>query len=655
MNTLRPLAPLLLLTAALLGAGRVARADTAPLPFLSPLFTDNMVLQRGQSDAVWGWAAPGTTVVVRAAGKGAKAVAGPSGRWTAHLPPLLTGGPYTLSVAGPSRAGGVQAVTLRNVLVGDVWVCSGQSNMEFGLTMTRDADKEVAAANYPGIRLFVAQKSVALSPQQTTTGRWLPCTPDTVKQGPWNGFSAVGYFFGRALHRNLHVPIGLIESAWGGTPAEAWTSERALAQTLPAFQSALAKNAALRHGMAGTETLPPGADFNQNSPGALYNAMISPLATYGIKGVIWYQGETNAGRGRQYRTLLPALITDWRTRWQQGNFPFLIVQLAGWGPGGDAYADLRQAQFEAAQAVPQAGLATAIDVGDRENIHPTDKQTVGRRLALVAEAKVYGEKVEYAGPVFKALKVEGRQARITFTHGGGGLAAKGGQALTGFAVAGADGAFVPANARIDGNTVLVSSPQVAAPAAVRYAWAGYPQCSLYSQAGLPALPFRTDTGSRVSGPKLPALSGPNLALDRPAACSDTNTHGWEQGLTDGSWEAGSPTTFASGELDTFPKTVSVTLAKTAPVGLVALGVPPFGSTKTVIVSVSADGMAFQDVGTYVFSQRKEEQHLFRFPPVAARVVRLTYPDHYAEAVGYAPTFVFATELEVYAPRAPKTH
>lgn len=645
---------LLLLAALPLSMGGQARADTSPLPFVSPLFTDDMVLQRGQSDAVWGWAAPGTAVTVRVAGKGAKGVAGTDGRWTAHLPPLPVGGPYALSIAGAASAGPAQSVTLRNVLVGDVWVCSGQSNMEFGMGMTRDADQEVGGATDPALRLFVTQKRVALSPQQTTTGQWLPCTPASVKRGTWNGFSAVGYFFGRSLRRNLHVPIGLIQTAWGGTPAEAWTSEPALAKSVPAFAGALAKNAVLRRGLAGRDALPPGADFNQNSPGALYNAMVSPLTRFGIKGVIWYQGEANAGRSAQYRTLLPAMIADWRAHWGQKQLPFLIVQLAGWGPGGDDYARLRQVQFDVARTVPGAGLATAVDVGDRDNIHPSDKQDVGQRLALVAEGKVYGERVEYSGPVYHALAVQGGQARVTFTHASGGLVSKGGGPLTGFTIATADGVFVPAQAVIQGASVLVSSPQVPVPVAVRYAWTGFPECSVYGRASaLPALPFRTDSPARVPGLALPVGAGPDLALERPVVCSDPNTHGWNSGLTDGSWEAGTPTTFASNEADAFPKTITVELAKAAPVGLVAVGVPPFGSTKTVSVAVSADGISFRDVGTYVFSQRKEEKHLFHFAPTSARFVRLTYPDHYAEAEGYLPTFVFATELAAYAPNVPK--
>jgi len=624
-----------------------AAASSADHPFLNPLFSDYMVLQRGQSDPVWGWTTPGATVRVSVAGKSAQAVAGADGAWMAHLPPLPTGGPYTLRVDGP------QTAILANVQVGDVWVCSGQSNMEFGIGNTTNADQEVAAANYPKIRLFMVQHNVKLDPQATApVSPWTICTPQSVKQGGWNGFSAVGYFFGRNLYENQHVPIGLIETNWGGTIAEAWTSGPALAK-LPDFEAAVARMDAQRGatgslaqqmtawyakndpGVAGkwsdpgtdtsawpTMTLPvliqdagipelsqfngivwfrktidlpadaagkdvvlhfmaddndttwingtrmgategfmtprayhvptgvlkagpnliavrvldtggkggiygspaglsldvpggqniplagpwqyqagpslakatalPQATNDPNQVTVLYNGMVNPLIPFGIKGAIWYQGEANAGRAYQYRTLLPALIGDWRARWGEGNFPFYIVQLANWAPGGESWAELREAQWLTAKNVPNAGIATAVDIGDTTDIHPKNKQEVGRRLALVAEAQAFGEKVEDSGPLYKSMTVEGGAVRLTFTHLGGGLTAKADGPLTGFTIAGADRKFVPADAHIDGDAVVVSSPQVTAPVAVRYAWAADPAVSLYNKAGLPALPFRTD-------------------------------------------------------------------------------------------------------------------------------------------------------------------
>ncbi len=792
------------------------RADAAK-PFLHPLFTDNMVLQRGLADPIWGWTTPGKVVTVFLNGRKARAIAGADGKWMAKIGPFPAGGSYTLSVSGTQTA-----VTLKNILIGDVWICSGQSNMEFGIGNTNNAHAEIAAANYPRIRLFKVSDIPASTPRDTVPtnaaeGHWQVCSPQTVVMGGWNGFTAVGYFFGRDLQQSQHVPIGLIESNWGGTIAEAWTSAQAL-NTLPDFQPAVAalqrsveaeKNGGTRAqavaawyakhdpgstgglgwadpaldvsswktmslpqlfqdagdpvlakingvvwfrrtfdlpagdagkdavlhllvddnettwvngtqvgategyqtpraykiaagllkptgnviavrvldtggkggiygdpaglslevpgGTAGVPlaglwadklgtTLPaddpaPAAQpSNPNVVTVLYNGMIAPLIPFGIKGALWYQGEANAGRGKQYQTLLPTMIKDWRERFGVGSFPFLIVQLAGWQPGGDAYAELREAQFLTAQNLPNTGIATAIDIGDRLNIHPTNKQDVGHRLALVAEATVYGQKLEYSGPVYKSMAVEGGAVRVSFAHLGGGLTAKGGGPLAGFTVADADDGFVPADARIEGNAVIVSSPQRTHPAAVRYDWAGYPDGTLCNKAGLPAFPFRTDIPVPVPTPALPKNAGANLAAGKPYVCSDPNTHNFGiGGLTDGSWDADNMHCFATNDADAFPKTVTIDLGQTAPVGLVMIGVPPFGSTKTIQVSVSADGKTFTGVGSHVFSQRKEAKLLFAFPAVRTQFVRLTYPDHYDDAVDYSNTFVFTTECQVYAP------
>jgi len=637
-------------------------------PFLHPLFTENMVLQRGVSDPVWGWTTPGRVVTVRVAGKGAKAVAGADGGWTARLPPLPVGGPYTLTVS-TEAAGGPQAVTLKNVLVGDVWLCSGQSNMVFGIGNAINGPAEIAAANYPKIRLFTVGNAIATEPRSLLTGQWAVCTPQTVSSGGWNGFSAVGYFFGRDLQQAVHVPIGLICTAWSGTPAEAWASREALTQKLPEYAPAMAQldiaradttpydqklkawytkydagvagawsdaglndaawktmplpgyweqsgvaelanfdgivwfrrtfdlpagdagKAAVLHFMAddndttwvngtpvgatagasasrayslaasllkptgnviavrvldtggvggiygtpadlslevpgGTNLplagpwrysvgvpldqknpLPQDIANNANFPTVLYNGMISPLLPFGVKGAIWYQGESNAGNGKQYQTLLPTMIADWRSRFGVGAFPFLIVQLANLGqppaqPGGSGWAELREAQLLTAERVPAVGLAVADDIGDASDIHPKNKQEVGHRLALVAEAVAYGQKGEYSGPLYQSMTVEGGAIRLRFRHLGGGLVAKGADKaegadkLTGFAIAGADGRFVWADAKIDGPAVVVSSPSVPAPTMVRYAWADNPVCNLYNRAGLPASPFRTDGGAK---------------------------------------------------------------------------------------------------------------------------------------------------------------
>ena len=632
--------------------------DTAARPFVSPLFTNGTVLQRGHTDPVWGWATPGSKVTVRVAGKNASGTADRNGKWEAKLSNLPVGGPYTMQIVGPTST-----TVLNDVLVGDVWVCSGQSNMEFGIGNGINADQEIAHANYPNIHIYTVDKEIPLAPQLVTVGHWDPVTSATIKnQGTWNGFSAVGYFFGRDLYNRLHVPIGLIQSSWGGTPAESWTSAEALAKHVPEFDTDLAllpaagggqsiavnditnqwykandpgssdsmswadpaldtsgwksellpgfyqqagipeltkfngiiwfrrtldiaddmagKDAVLhllvddndttfidgkqvgattgfnvprnytipgsmltagKHviavrildtggvgGIYGTgdqmsfdssngdkislaghwqwkigaplaslttfPTLPTG---NAGFPTVLYNGMISPLLGYGIRGAIWYQGENNAGKAYQYRTLLPTMINDWRARWGQGNFPFYIVQLANYmaaapQPVDDAWAELREAQTMTAQHEPNSGIATAIDIGNPSDIHPKNKQELGRRLALVALAKTYGEKVHYSGPVYKSMNVDGSSIRIQFRHIAGGLVLKESNTAQAFAIAGADHKFVWATAKLDGDSVVVSSPLVPNPVAVRYAWAANPGSKLYNQAGLPALPFRTD-------------------------------------------------------------------------------------------------------------------------------------------------------------------
>lgn len=658
------------------GLASAARAEVK----LPAIFGDNMVLQRGIDLPVWGWAAPGEEVTVSFAGQTCKAKADDKGKWALKLAALEASAEGRDMVVQAPSAG--KPVTLQNVLVGDVWVCSGQSNMQFSVSGAINGPKEIEAADYPAIRLFFMPNVTSIVPMDDCAGRWAVCSPKTV-----GGFTAVGYFFGRDLHRALGVPIGLIGTSWGGTVAEAWTSASALRAKLPEFDAALdqlpagqeeinkaiasfkertaAYNEALKQMYAleddketaarraavgfddsgwksmklpgnweerghptldgivwfrktidipaawegkdivlrpgpidevdqtwfngeyidgkgrmrtratqfwnvpreyivpgrlvkagrnviairvfdalgqgglwggpadkmvvelkgGAEalgdeidkriplTLPlagdwkydielalpvrPGDPNNPNRPSVLFNAMINPIIPFGIKGAIWYQGESNASRAQQYRTLLPTMITDWRTRWGQGDFTFLIVQLANFmpresAPADTAWAQLREAQAMTAAALPKTGLALAIDIGDAKDIHPKNKQEVGRRLALAARAIAYGEKIPYSGPVYKSMEVVDGKAVITFDHADQGLVAKGGPPLTGFAIAGEDGKFVWAKAEIKGDTVVVWSDAVAKPVAVRYAWGNNPECNLYNGADLPAVPFRTN-------------------------------------------------------------------------------------------------------------------------------------------------------------------
>ena len=632
-------------------AGSTVFAGSVPAgPFLHPLFSDNMVLQRDLPIRVWGWTWPGMKVTVSLNGKSATAIGDGEGKWSACLDPFPSGGPYTLVVTGPEQA------TVKNVLIGDVWLCAGQSNMGLGITQVNHADAEIAGANYPHIRLLRMPNLMAVVPEPTAVIRWQGCTPESIRQ---MNFSAVAYFFARKLNRDLNVPIGVIEAEWGDTRAEAWTSARGLG-TMNDFRDRVA-NLIQQSGNLSWETdvwwsqCDPMADqgLNWQSPGRdvsgwktivqpkrwdssdlipfdglvrcrkditippalagkpallelgpvndadiayvngikvgsgqgdnfrfysvpagrlkagantiavcvfdgggtagglyglpeqmnlkiqngagivvmnlagdwryeigtsvdeiepyplqlepydvtlLYNGMIAPLVPFNLKGVAWYQGESNANDNRsiQYRTLLPTLIKDWRSNFNIPKLPFLVVQLAGYGePVKDPtepcrWAELREAQLLTTQKLPNCGLVVTADIGDSKNVHPKNKQDVGYRLALAAEGIVYGRKIEYSGPIYNNMKIEGRSIRLYFDHVGQGLVAKDSDLLTGFVLAGADGKFIPAKAVIDGPTVLVSAPSVSRPVAVRYNWAGFPRGNLYNRAGLPASPFRTD-------------------------------------------------------------------------------------------------------------------------------------------------------------------
>lgn len=635
---------------------------------LNPLFTDNMVFQRNLKIPVWGKSEPGGEVVVTLNGQKKKGVADENGNWKVELSPVAAGGPYELVISG------AEEYKIKSVMVGEVWICSGQSNMEMPVNMKwgkiNNAEEEVANANYPNIRLLMVNKVMATKPQDNfKSAGWKECSPETVPS-----FSAVAYLFGRKLYKELNVPIGLIETAWGGTVVEAWTSAKTLKSineyvyeidalnmglfeknkikksynkeqkawvnevqgelkksgilsrgynkygydskkwktldvpktwesqninfdgvmwvkkeiTIPQswkgkdlllslgaindyditwFNGKLVgsmpnvamqrrydipkelvkvgkneitvmildignnggiygdpKNTVIGYSKKATISLagkwkykkdkfdlnsishPPMWDVSaaQNRPTVLYNAMINPLLPYGIRGAIWYQGESNAGRAMQYRKLFKALINDWRDAWGQGNFPFIFVQLANFMkrsnvPTDDSWAHLREAQTMALE-LPNTGMAVTIDIGNARDIHPKNKQEVGRRLALNALAKVYGENIPYSGPMYKSMKKEGSKLRLQFTNTDKGLKIKGGKQLKGFAIAGKDKKFVWAKAKIvhstlsgDGDEVIVWSPKIKHPVAVRYAWASNPLCNLYNSADLPASPFRTDT------------------------------------------------------------------------------------------------------------------------------------------------------------------
>jgi sialate O-acetylesterase len=635
------------LTCIALAVGPIATARAGLKP--NSLFSHNAVLQRGVTLPVWGTARDGENITVEFAGQKVSTSAR-DGKWRVRLAPLKAGGPFIMTVTGDN------VVTLTNILVGEVWVCSGQSNMEREIG-PRPPQKpidhwqeEVAAAAYPQIRQFRVSRRLSFQPLADADGAWAVCSPDTVQN-----FTAVGYFFGRDLHKSVKVPIGLLFSAWGGTVAEAWTSAGALltrpdfkptverlqdAATveqarkdyeqslagwyrtkdsgsaaeptwadpaldtadwkemnlptswevagLPNFdgvvwfrkeldlpESWTGKEAVLHLGaiddqdttwvngvqvgakgnyqeprdyripasilkpgrsviavrvldtggpggisapadqmklgsaagvepasiplagtwryragavLAGKPSLPTAVDNNPNLATVLYNGMIAPLQPFPIRGVIWYQGESNNDRPKQYRTLFPLLIADWRRNWGLGDFPFLFVQIA---PYSSMTPELREAQFLTLQQSPSTAMAVITDAGDADDIHPSRKEPVGARLALAARALAYGQRLEYSGPLFTSMTVKGNRAILRFSHVGAGLVARGGS-LKGFVIAGADKNFVPAQAEIRGKIVVVTSPQVTRPVAVRYGWSNVPDVNLFNKDGLPASPFRTD-------------------------------------------------------------------------------------------------------------------------------------------------------------------
>ncbi|MFH1268703.1 MAG: sialate O-acetylesterase [Planctomycetota bacterium] len=493
----------------------VARADVAP----HALFSDSMVLQQGADVPVWGTADDGEKVTVTFQGQAVSANAA-GGKWKVSLKPLSPGEPAEMTIQGKNT------VTLKNVLVGEVWVCSGQSNMAMTLNGCHDAETVIARSANPKIRLFTVPRKGADEPQSEVDGSWSECGPDTVA-----GFSGVGYFFGKHLQEKLDVPVGLINSSFGGTMAEAWTSRPKLAakpqlqpildgyaealkrypEAFKRYEDALAKwkqeaAEARKEGKRFTRRaprLPMGPD-DPKRPSGLYYAMICPLQPFAVRGATWYQGEGNAGRAYQYRTLLPTMIECWREDWGQGNFPFLIVQLAPYRkivdePVESAWAELREAQSMTAENVFNTATAVITDVGEEDDIHPKKKQPVGDRLAIAARALAYGEEIEYSGPIYKSMEVREGKAILSFDHLGGGLVAKGGE-LTGFTICGEDRKFVNARATIAGDTVVVSSPDVPQPVAVRFGWADFPVVNLWNKADLPASPFRTDDFPGVTGP-----------------------------------------------------------------------------------------------------------------------------------------------------------
>lgn len=621
---------------------------------LPKVFGDNMVLQRGIHIPVWGDAAPGTRIIAELGSLRTTANTNQQGKWRVYFPKQKAGGPFILKVYQSGKP--ATGITLKNILLGDVWLASGQSNMEWQVQQSKDAENEISRADYPQIRFIFVEHDKKLSPQtDIRSGKWQVCNPANVKE-----FSAVAYYFARKIHHDQHVPVGIIQSTWGGTPVQSWTSREQLLSSSISRDAALAndtlsendfitdslnlvrfwdivyhpknntekeipqpqfddsgwktldmprvirdmkfypyngmvwlrKTIHLPETFSGKEltlnlghpemnytlyfngmeickniwnankthcyTIPQnivksgentitirmamlwgGGGFNPPAediyltngqgkisltgkwrykkdlepalpeirnyhyyPSVLFNAMLNPLIPYGIKGFLWYQGEANEGDAYNYRSLFRLMINDWRGRWMQGNLPFLFVQLANYkkrvtAPTESEWAELRESQALALK-LPATGMACTIDVGDGETIHPLNKQEVGRRLALIANQQVYQQKGVASGPVFESFKVDGCTIRIRFKETACGLKAKDGNKVTAFSIAGSDRKFCWADARIEGNEVIVSSPQVSNPVAVRYAWADNPACNLENSEGLPAVPFRTDNWKLIT-------------------------------------------------------------------------------------------------------------------------------------------------------------
>lgn len=484
----------------------VARAEVR----LPKLFSSHMVLQRNQPIHIWGWSEPGETVSATFRGVTATTTGDSLGNWSLYLPPQAAGGPFQLTVSASNK------IDLDDVLVGDVWFASGQSNMEMplngfpGSAVVNNAAEEIKNANHPNMRLFFVDHKAAEYPLSDFDGTpsWQICTPETAAK-----FSAVAYFFGRDIENKEHVPIGLIDSTWGGTPVASWISLDGIASDaslMPIFAARAemideqadmsARLAAEKRedaeARSANRPLPKHSwhpDPASWRPAALYNGMTAPAVPFQIKGVIWYQGASDSGAARAplYEKAFPALISDWRSHWGEGNFPFLFVQISSFKSNEtETWPIIREAQRRTL-SVANTAMTVTIDIGDPNNVHPANKQAVGDRLTLAARALAYGEHIEYSGPLFRQISTEDGNIRVWFDHIDGGLIAKGGP-LKGFEVAGKDRHFVPATARIDGSTVLVTNPQVTRPQYVRYGWANAPTVNLYNSIGLPASPFTSE-------------------------------------------------------------------------------------------------------------------------------------------------------------------
>lgn len=480
---------------------------------LASVFSNHIVLQRELPVPIWGWSNPGEEVTVDFAGQKKSTKADDSGKWLVRLDPMpasAEGRELRVESAAENR---VSKIT--DVVVGDVWLCSGQSNMHFQMSGVWNSRDEIDSADHPDIRFFKVKAQFSQTPMVDLEGVWKPVSPETAGE-----CSAVAYYFARTLKEQVGVPIGLLVSSVGGTRIESWMQPETLSRvglsgrlvdqwknvSAEEFKKIAANysayqyerdhvySLAVRSAKARGASVPPEPRMPKmrchDCPGALHCGMIAPLQQFAIRGVVWYQGESNSGQPAPYEKLLPAMIADWRQVWG-AELPFLFVQLA---PHRNIHPAFREAQHRIWQKTPHTAMVVTTDVGDINNIHPTRKRPVGERLALAARALSYGEQLEFSGPIFKDLEIDGNRAIVSFTHVGEGLVAEGGP-LKGFTIAGADGTFTPANAVIEGATVIVTSDNITEPTAVRYAWAKALDVNFFNREGLPAAPFRSDVPS----------------------------------------------------------------------------------------------------------------------------------------------------------------
>ena len=488
---------------------------------LPTIISDGMVLQRDVRIPIWGWAEPGEEVTVSIADQTHNTKTNESGRWQVNLDPLQVGPPLEMKVKGDSE------LEVKDILVGEVWICSGQSNMQWAVSQSWNADLESKAANYPNIRLITVNTPGVQKPLEDFVGKWERASSTTI-----GGFSAVGYHFGKQLHLTLDVPIGLIDNAWGGSSCEAWV-RRELLDDIEIYKPLLERwaeteakpeNVAvsgpfeqkmatwwednLKAKKAGKSSPPfpkwPGGPMHtQHRPGNLFHGRLKPIFPYSVRGAIWYQGESNAGRAFQYRQLFPLMIENWREEWES-DMSFYWVQLADFmaestEPGESAWAELREAQTMTLKKLPKTGEAVTIDLGEASDIHPRNKREVGLRLARWAMANDYGIKVDFRSPVYKSMSTEDGKAIVNFEHVGKGLRTVDAREVQGFAISGNDRNWFRAEAKIiDGDRIQVWSDKVLNPVAVRYAWANNPICNVYSKSGLPLTPFRSDDWEGVT-------------------------------------------------------------------------------------------------------------------------------------------------------------